>query len=86
MPDLRPLAPDPELAHYARVAEAGYRRGYSQGFVAAVDAVARGAKLPELAEHEHELMFWRYQERPGEFVIPPILRLPLNANPEPLEA
>lgn len=69
---LRGDQPLDELAQAA--AETAYRRGYYQGFDAAIDASESGVKLNELLNHhESTLYWWRHTYHNSKVEQPPIV-------------
>ena len=87
----RPRCP---LGEYCRKSqtEAGFRRGYQHGFLAALEAIEAGASLEEVRSHAlHELQRWRWCRSRGRFDPPPevlvISPSPRNLkNPVPIES
>lgn len=54
--------------------EAGYRRGYVQGYAMALDAIASGFSVEETKAFIYEkLAPWRYHKHGGKFQQPPEL-------------
>jgi hypothetical protein len=76
------LRPDPAAE---RSREASFRRGFTQGFCAGLDAAAI-YPVDVCNAHANALLEWRYHNDPGHSFCPPMVGdVPTVTRPEPAE-